>query len=140
MNSASLTSLLATYLFISHDLSTLKVVCDEVMILYAGQTMEHGSHAALHQRPRHPYSDLLVSSVPELRQGWLDSIGETVLKDASAAIDRAASGETCSFFERCAVRILGRCDVERTPIRSLSKGAAIRCQRTEQELIELIAR
>lgn len=127
------------YLFISHDLSTVKAVCDEVMILYAGQMMEHGSRSALRERPLHPYSNLLISSVPELRQGWLDGINETVLKEASAGVARPARGETCSFFERCSVRIPGRCDVEPTPFRQLSKGAHIRCQRTEKELIELSA-
>ncbi|RXG91894.1 ABC transporter ATP-binding protein [Bradyrhizobium vignae] len=125
------------YLFISHDLSTVKAVCDEVMVLYAGQRMEYGSRGALHQRPRHPYSDLLISSVPELRQGWLDGISEMMPKETSAAIAGVAGGETCRFFERCAVRIQGRCDVEGIPVRLLSKGAEIRCQRTEQELIEL---
>jgi len=125
------------YLFISHDLSTVKAVCDDVMILYAGQMMEHGSRSALHQRPLHPYSDLLISSVPELRQGWLDSISETVLKEASAGVDRLGRGEACSFFGRCSVRIPGRCDVEPTPLRRLTKGAEIRCQRTEEELVEL---
>lgn len=110
------------------------------MILYAGQRMEHGGRGSFHQHPRHPYSDLLIASVPELRQGWLDSISETGLKEASATIAREAAGHTCSFFERCAVRIPGRCDVERTPVRSLSKGAEIRCQRTERDLIELITR
>ncbi|RXH42340.1 ABC transporter ATP-binding protein [Bradyrhizobium zhanjiangense] len=128
------------YLFISHDLSTVKAVCDEVMVLYAGQRMEYGSRGALHQRPRHPYSDLLISSVPQLRQGWLDSIGQMALKEASAGMAEAGNGGTCSFFERCAVRIPGRCDVERTPVRFLSKGTEIRCQRTEQELIELTMR
>ncbi|MCA6119963.1 ABC transporter ATP-binding protein [Bradyrhizobium sp. WSM 1738] len=128
------------YLFISHDLSTVKAVCDEVMILYAGQMMEHGSRRALGQRPLHPYSDLLISSVPELRQGWLDGISENVLKEASVGVARPGRGEACSFFERCAVRVPGRCDVEPTPLRSLTKGAKIRCQRTEEELIDLSAR
>lgn len=127
------------YLFISHDLSTVKAVCDEVMILYAGQMMEHGSRSALRQRPLHPYSELLISSVPELRQGWLDGINEKVLKEASAGVARPGRGEACSFFERCSVRIPGRCDIEPTPLRRLSKGASIRCQRTEEELVEFSA-
>ncbi|MDE5446772.1 nickel ABC transporter ATP-binding protein NikE [Bradyrhizobium sp. CSA207] len=126
------------YLFISHDLSTVKAICDEVMILYAGQIMEHGTRGALCQRPLHPYSELLISSVPELRQGWLEGISETVLKEASGGIVRRA-GAACSFFERCSLRIPGRCDVEPTPLRRFSKGADIRCQRTETELIELAA-
>ncbi|MCK1614606.1 MULTISPECIES: ABC transporter ATP-binding protein [unclassified Bradyrhizobium] len=128
------------YLFISHDLSTVKAVCDEVMILYAGQMMEYGSRRALHQRPLHPYSDLLISSVPELRQGWLDRIGDKYPKEATAGVARSGRGEACSFFERCSVRIPGRCDVEPTPLRHLSKGADIRCQRTEEELVNLTAR
>ncbi|MGY3238280.1 peptide/nickel transport system ATP-binding protein [Bradyrhizobium sp. USDA 4472] len=128
------------YLFISHDLSTVKAVCDEVMILYAGQMMEYGSRGALHQRPLHPYSDLLISSVPELRQGWLERIGDKYLKEAAAGVARSGRGEACSFFERCSVRIPGRCDVEAPPLRHLSKGADIRCQRTEEELVNLSAR
>ncbi|WP_036012012.1 ABC transporter ATP-binding protein [Bradyrhizobium yuanmingense] len=127
------------YLFISHDLSTVKAVCDRVMILYAGQIMEHGSREALHQRPLHPYSDLLISSVPELRQGWLDRMSEKFLKEAAAGVAPTGWGDACSFFERCPVRIPGRCDVEPTPVRRLSKGANIRCQRTEEELIKLAA-
>jgi peptide/nickel transport system ATP-binding protein len=123
------------YMFISHDLSTVRAICDEVMILYAGQMMEFGSRTALSQRPLHPYSDLLISSVPELRTGWLDSISDTHLKEASAGTPRASRDVACSFFERCALRIPGRCDSEATPIRRLSKGADIRCQRTEEELL-----
>lgn len=122
-------------LFISHDLSTVKAVCDEVMILYAGQIMEHGTSVAMRQRPLHPYSDLLISSVPELRQGWLDGVCERGLTNTTAPQPWRA--ETCSFFERCLVRIPGRCDAEPTPVHRLSKGADIRCHRTEQELIEL---
>ncbi|MCP3371780.1 ABC transporter ATP-binding protein [Bradyrhizobium cajani] len=127
------------YLFISHDLSTVKAVCDEVMILYAGQMVEHGSRSALHQRPLHPYSELLIASVPELREGWLDGISESVLKEASAGVALPSRGEACSFFNRCSVRIPGRCDVEPPPLRRLTKGAHIRCQRTEQELVQLPA-
>ncbi|WP_407193146.1 ABC transporter ATP-binding protein [Bradyrhizobium sp. STM 3566] len=127
------------YLFISHDLSTVKAVCDQVMILYAGQIMEHGSREALHKRPLHPYSDLLISSVPELRQGWLDRMSEKCLKETTAGVARTGRGDACSFFERCPVRIPGRCDVEPTPMRRLSKGAKIRCQRTEEELVKLAA-
>ncbi|MCP1835627.1 peptide/nickel transport system ATP-binding protein [Bradyrhizobium sp. USDA 4532] len=129
-----------SYLFISHDLSTVKAVCDEVMILYAGQMMEYGSRRALHDRPLHPYSDLLISSVPELRQGWLDEISETARKEASTGEARRGPGPTCSFFERCSVRIPGRCDVEPIPLRRFSKGADVRCVRTEQELVALTAR
>lgn len=122
------------YMFISHDLSTVRAICDDIMILYAGQMMEFGSRSALRERPFHPYSDLLISSVPELRPGWLEGTSETHLKAAAAGIGRAGSGDACNFFGRCALRIDKRCDQEPPPLRHLSKGTEIRCQRTEAEL------
>jgi peptide/nickel transport system ATP-binding protein len=119
------------YLFISHDLSTVRAVCDQVMILYAGRQVELGSAAALTQRPMHPYSDLLISSVPELRVGWLDGVATT---DAPVAARAAGSREGCAFFDRCALRLDGVCDTIAPPSRRLAKGAEIQCHRSEAEL------
>ena len=69
-------------MFISHDLATVRAVCDEVMILYAGQMMERGPGRVVMQAPQHPYADLLASSMPELRPGWLDGIDATRLAEA----------------------------------------------------------
>ena len=69
-------------MFISHDLATVRAVCDEVMILYAGQMMERGPGGVVMQAPQHPYADLLASSIPELRPGWLDGIDATRLAEA----------------------------------------------------------
>ncbi len=124
------------YMFISHDLSTVRAICDEVMILYAGQMMELGSRNALRNRPFHPYSDLLISSVPELRTGWLDGISEVHLKEASTEVPAGRPSDACSFYRRCALRLPGVCDTAPAPIRRLAKGAAIRCQRTEEELLD----
>jgi peptide/nickel transport system ATP-binding protein len=123
------------YMFISHDLSTVRAICDEIMILYGGQMMEFGSREALRSRPFHPYSDLLISSVPELRPGWLDGISDTHLREAASGVPLPSRERGCGFFGRCAMRIPGRCDIEAPPIRRLSKGAEIRCQRTEEELL-----
>jgi len=122
-------------MFISHDLSIVRAICDEIIILHAGQMMEFGSRNALREQPFHPYSDLLISSVPELRTGWLDGISEAHLQEAAGASDLLRP-DTCSFFARCALRIPGRCDTALPPIRRLSKGSVIRCQRTEEELLD----
>jgi peptide/nickel transport system ATP-binding protein len=102
--------------------------------------MEFGDRHALQKRPYHPYSDLLISSVPELRPGWLEGISETHLEEAAAGAQRLSRDQACSFFARCAMRIPGRCDSEAAPIRRLSKGSDIRCQRTEEELFALSGR
>ncbi len=121
-------------MFISHDLSTVRSICDDVMILYAGQRMEMGRRGALAQRPLHPYSDLLISSVPELRTGWLDGLARR--RDDRPDETPRAARRGCSFYPRCPVREIEVCNVVAPPVRALAKGADILCHRTERELSE----
>ncbi len=123
------------YMFISHDLSTVRAICDEVMILYAGQAVEYGHRSALLTPPRHPYTDLLISSVPELRPGWLDGISKSHLAEAGNGTAVRSAASPCAFVGRCAMRIDGVCETQLPPVRRLPKGTAIRCHRTEQELL-----
>jgi peptide/nickel transport system ATP-binding protein len=121
-------------MFISHDLSTVRAICDQVMVLYAGTCVEATSQAALERSPRHPYTKLLLESVPELRTNWLDGIVSGTADRMSAGLSMDDLRVACPFFRRCDVRIPGRCDVDPTPLQPLSKGAVIACQRTEPEL------
>ena len=121
-------------MFISHDLSTVRAICDQVMVLYAGTCVEAASQAALERSPWHPYTKLLLESVPELRTDWLDGIGFGAAGDTSAGLAIQDLQVACPFFRRCEVHIPGRCDVDPTPLQSLSKGAVIACQRSEPEL------
>jgi peptide/nickel transport system ATP-binding protein len=61
-----------SYLFISHDIGTVRAVCDEVLVLNAGAVVEHATGDNLLSAPVHPYTQLLCASVPQLRQGWLE--------------------------------------------------------------------
>ncbi|MFH5775585.1 ABC transporter ATP-binding protein [Paracoccus sp. NGMCC 1.201697] len=63
-----------SYVFISHDLSTVQAICDEVMVMNGGETVETLRAADLPDGARHPYSKLLFSSIPQLDTGWLDSV------------------------------------------------------------------
>ncbi|PWC35798.1 ABC transporter ATP-binding protein [Azospirillum sp. TSO35-2] len=62
-----------SYVFISHDLSVIEAICDEIIVMYRGQTVETIIPAA-RQEPQHPYSQLLFSSVPKLDPTWLDTL------------------------------------------------------------------
>jgi oligopeptide/dipeptide ABC transporter ATP-binding protein len=53
-----------TYLFISHDLSVVRQVCDDVAVMYLGRIMEMGSRDEIYLRPSHPYTQALLSAVP----------------------------------------------------------------------------
>ena len=63
-----------SYLFISHDLETVRAICDEVVVMYKGRSIERLRPEHDGGRPTHPYSRLLFSSVPQLRTGWLDGL------------------------------------------------------------------
>ncbi|KQT82766.1 ABC transporter ATP-binding protein [Aurantimonas sp. Leaf443] len=63
-----------SYLFISHDLTTVRAICDEVVVMYKGEKIEQLTPALGDGQPSHPYSRLLFSSVPQLRIGWLDGL------------------------------------------------------------------
>lgn len=64
-----------TYIFISHDISTVKTTCDEITVLYQGRKVDACDRSDLIGQPRHAYTELLIDSVPELRQGWLEEAG-----------------------------------------------------------------
>ncbi|MBB6409046.1 ABC transporter ATP-binding protein [Mesorhizobium sangaii] len=62
-----------SYIFISHDLSVVEAICDEIMVMYNGERVEQITPDKL-TAPTHPYSKLLFSSVPKLDPTWLDGL------------------------------------------------------------------
>ncbi|WP_296741190.1 ABC transporter ATP-binding protein [Mesorhizobium sp.] len=63
-----------SYMFISHDLSMVQAVCDDVLVMFHGKLVEKLPAATMVRDAQHPYSKLLISSVPKLDPNWLDSI------------------------------------------------------------------
>ena len=62
------------YLFISHDLSTIAKVADTIAVMQDGEVVEYGSTGDVLSPPHHPYTALLLRSVPEMRTDWLDTL------------------------------------------------------------------
>ncbi|WP_046863812.1 ABC transporter ATP-binding protein [Microvirga massiliensis] len=63
-----------SYVFISHDLTTVQSICDEVAVMYRGSKVEQLPAAEVGSAAGHPYSRLLMSSVPKLDPTWLDRL------------------------------------------------------------------
>jgi peptide/nickel transport system ATP-binding protein len=107
-----------SFLFISHDISTVRAICDEVVVLYAGCKVEAASCHALSSAPLHPYTDLLIASVPEMRQGWLEQVGPPA-------------------SQRCPVRIDGVCNVTAPSHVVRRNGKEILCHHSDEQLRRL---
>ena len=64
------------YMFITHDLATVRSIADEVVVMKQGQVVEQGAKTEMFTPPHHPYTDLLLSSVPEMDPNWLSTVLE----------------------------------------------------------------
>jgi peptide/nickel transport system ATP-binding protein len=62
------------YLFITHDLGTVKRIANKVAVMLKGKMVASGDTATVFSPPYHPYTELLLSSVPEMRPEWLDEV------------------------------------------------------------------
>jgi peptide/nickel transport system ATP-binding protein len=65
-----------SYLFITHDLATVKAIADEIVVMLQGKIVEQGVKAKVLAPPHHEYTELLLSSVPEMDPDWLDNLLE----------------------------------------------------------------
>lgn len=66
-----------SYLFITHDLATVKAISDEIVVMLEGRIVEQGVKKEILTPPHHEYTKLLLSSVPEMDPDWLDNLLET---------------------------------------------------------------
>jgi peptide/nickel transport system ATP-binding protein len=62
------------YMFITHDLATVRAIADEVVVMKEGKVVEAGPKDEMFRPPHHPYTDLLLSSVPEMDPDWLTNL------------------------------------------------------------------
>ena len=65
-----------SYLFITHDLATVRAIADHIVVMYQGQIVEQGLKEQILTPPHAPYTELLLSSVPEMDPDWLDILVE----------------------------------------------------------------
>ena len=78
-----------SYLFITHDLATVKAISDEIVVMLQGRIVEQGVKKDILTPPHHEYTDLLLSSVPEMDPDWLDNL----------LADRKAKGKPSTIMD-----------------------------------------
>ncbi|MCY1359857.1 nickel import ATP-binding protein NikE [compost metagenome] len=125
-----------SYLFISHDISTVRALCDDIVVMYSGYKIQAGTRQSYAEAPFHPYTDLLIHSVPELRQGWLESCGTTTCGTLPPIGAKANVPGLCTFLNRCPVRVDGLCNCVPPERRMIVGGSEILCHHDSAELMK----
>ena len=110
-----------TALFISHDLSVVRHVCDRVAIMYLGRVVELADAQALNERPLHPYTEALFASVPTL------GTGRATFRPIEGEIPSPLNPPSgCAFHPRCPMAG-PRCRVEVPVLKAAQKGGDVAC-------------
>lgn len=116
-----------TYLFVSHNLSVVKHICDRVTVMYVGKIVETATARELFARPRHPYTAALLAALPvadpRVKTGNVELPGEV----ASPA--HPPSG--CYFHPRCEYSV-DRCQTEAPAYREITPNHFVACHRAEE--------
>ena len=111
-----------TYLFISHDLSVVRLVSRRIAVMYLGKVVEIGATETVFAAPRHPYTQSLLAAVPVVG-------GRRVTEDFWLEGEPPSPGDLpsgCRFRTRCP-RGEGRCGVEEPELRRLEDGRQVAC-------------
>jgi peptide/nickel transport system ATP-binding protein len=118
-----------TYLFIAHDLSVVEYLCDRVAVMYVGRLVEVASTADLFARPRHPYTEALLSAVPKPDPRLRSRERRIILQGEVADPSNPPSG--CAFHPRCQYAT-ERCRVEVPALRDIGDNRLAACHYAEE--------
>ena len=107
-----------SFLYITHDVASARYVADRVLVLYAGHLVEEGPAEEVIQRPKHPYTQLLLSAVPDPRA----ELGISDAADVGEPPKVIDPQPGCRFRARCPFAIAD-CETVTPPLRPIGPGA-----------------
>jgi peptide/nickel transport system ATP-binding protein len=110
------------YVFISHDLGVVRYISDRIVVLYLGRILEIGTAEQVFSNPHHPYTEALLSAVPDIDGTPSKRIELT--GDDPSAID-AQTG--CIFQSRCHRKIGAICEETEPALVVVEGGHSVRC-------------
>src|SRR5699024_2571562 len=111
-----------TYLFISHDLSVVEHICNKIGVMYLGKLVEVASKEMLFSRPKHPYTEALLSSIPT--PDPKDTREKIILQGDIPSPISPPSG--CRFHTRCPYS-MPICKTEEPEFREISSDQYVAC-------------
>ncbi|MEM7130930.1 MAG: ABC transporter ATP-binding protein [Chloroflexota bacterium] len=111
-------------LYVTHDLTTAYQICDNIIVMYRGAVVESGSVERVIKEPKHPYTQLLVESIPQMRaiRDWEQEDAEAIstLDDVSQSLDG------CKFADRCPA-VMERCRQREPELYRVDQDRGTRC-------------
>jgi len=116
-----------TYLFISHDMSVVRHMSDRIAVMYLGRIVEEGETEELFARPRHPYTQMLLQTIPNIEKPHRDRV---VAAGEVPSPLKPPSG--CTFHPRCPMAT-ARCSAELPEVRTLASGTRVACHLAQDE-------
>jgi len=120
----------SSYLFISHDLNVVNYISDHILVMYLGKVCEYGLRDEIVRPPYHPYTEALLSSVPEVDP----SRSRKPIRLEGSPPNPTAKIVGCPFAGRCHKKIGGICETTPPPKKNLSSTHYIFCHLDESML------
>ncbi len=114
-----------SYLIISHDLSVVRYISDKIAVMYLGKIVEMADSEELFEKPLHPYTQALISAVPEPDPDFFKSRKRIKLPGEIPSALNPPPG--CRLHPRCPLKVDERCKVQEPPLIEVEKGHYVAC-------------
>ncbi len=114
-----------TIIFIAHDLSVVRHMCDRIAVMYVGRIVELAGADELYEHPRHPYTGALLSAVPVPDPRLAKQKARQVLAGDVPSPSNPPSA--CRFHTRCPKAVVGKCDVDNPELETKEGGNLAAC-------------
>jgi oligopeptide/dipeptide ABC transporter ATP-binding protein len=117
-------SLDLSYLFVSHDLNVVRLLCDRILVMYLGHIIESGPAERVFAAPAHPYTQALLTAVPKIGSGGGRQQRIGLPGEPRSPIDPAP--DICPLYGRCS-RATELCENAMPPLREITPGRYAAC-------------
>lgn len=120
-----------TYLFISHDMSVVRHMSDQIAVMYLGRIVEQAATEVLFAGPKHPYTQLLLDTIPNVAEPRRDRVPQS-----GEVPSPMAPPSGCTFHPRCP-QADARCSAERPEMQTYQDGSRVACHRVAEAMAAL---
>jgi peptide/nickel transport system ATP-binding protein len=123
-------------MFITHDLGVIAQMAEHVVVMYLGEIVESAEVGAIFSDPKHPYTQALLRSIPQLGRKSLEGKRDRLMAIRGSVPDPYQIPQGCPFHPRCLYNDGDRCVREKPMLREISSGHFAQCHYAEKLELE----